>query len=123
MVYARNLTPARAPFTSRFNIPLADGRADGSGRFRIDAPGTSSTRHNYFGAVAMAPGYGIGWVTLDPDDDQPAAEISLRPEQVIQGRLFNVQGRPVPDVRRHRPTGPSRAAASGGQPGESRHGR
>ena len=47
----------------------------------------------------MAPGYGVGWVTLDPDDDQPAAEISLRPEQVIHGRLFDVQGRPVPDVR------------------------
>ena len=51
-----------------------------------------------FGAVAMAPGYGVGWVTLDPDDAQPTAEISLRPEQVIHGRLFDVQGRPVPDV-------------------------
>ena len=79
-------------------IPLADARADGSGRFRIDAPRTSSTRHEEFGAVAMAPGYGIGWVGLDPDDDQPTAEISLRPEQVIHGRLFDVQGRPVPDV-------------------------
>ena len=80
-------------------IPLGDARADGSGRFRIDAPRTSSTRHEDFGVVAMAPGYGAGWVRLDPDDDQPAAEISLRPEQVIHGRLFDVQGRPVPDVR------------------------
>jgi protocatechuate 3,4-dioxygenase beta subunit len=47
----------------------------------------------------MAPGYGVGWVTLDPDHDQPTAEISLRPEQVIHRRLFDVQGRPVPDVR------------------------
>ena len=100
MVHARNLTPGRAPFTSRFKlIPLGDARADGSGRFRIDAPRTSSTRHEDFGAVAMAPGYGVGWVELDPDDDQPTAEISLRPEQVIHGRLFDVQGRPVPDVR------------------------
>ena len=101
MVHARNLTPGRAhSSTSRCKlIPLADARADGSGRFRIDAPRTSSTRHEDFGAVAMAPGYGVGWVTLDPDDDQPTAEISLRPEQVIHGRLFDVQGRPVPDVR------------------------
>jgi protocatechuate 3,4-dioxygenase beta subunit len=104
MVHARNLTPGRAgflsPFPSRVKlIPLGDARADGSGRFRIDAPRTSSTRHEGFGAVAMALGYGAGWVTLDPDDDQPAAEISLRPEQVIHGQLFDVQGRPVPDVR------------------------
>ena len=47
----------------------------------------------------MALGYGAGWVRLDPDDDQPAALISLRPEQVIHGRLYDVQGRPVPDVK------------------------
>ena len=94
MVHARDLTPGRAPSSHREYklIPLADARADGSGRFRIDAPRTSSTRHEDFGAVAMAPGYGVGWVTLDPDDDQPTAEISLRPEQVIHGRLFDVQG-------------------------------
>ena len=51
-----------------------------------------------FGAVALAPGYGAGWVELDPDDDQPTADITLRPEQVIHGRLFDLQGRPVPDV-------------------------
>jgi hypothetical protein len=100
MVHARNLTPDRAPFTSRSKmIPLADSRTDGSGRFRIDAPRTSSTRHEDLGAVALAPGHGVGWVELDPDDDQPTADISLRPEQVIHGRLFDVQGRPVRDVR------------------------
>ena len=100
MVHARNLTPGRAPFTSRFTmIPLAGARTDGSGRFRIDAPRTSSTQHEDVGAVAMALGYGVGWVELDPDDDQPTADISLRPEQVIHGRLFDVQGRPVPDAR------------------------
>ena len=99
MVHARSVAPVRAPFMSLFKmIPLADARTDSSGRFRIDAPRTSSTRHMDFGAVAIAPGFGIGWVTLDPDDDQPAAEISLRPEQAIHGRLFDVQGKPVPDV-------------------------
>jgi protocatechuate 3,4-dioxygenase beta subunit len=99
MVYAHELTPRRAPFVSTYKlIPLGDARADDSGRFRIDAPRTSSTRYEDFGAVAIAPGFGAGWVALDPDDDRPAAEISLRPEQVIHGRLFDLQGRPVPDV-------------------------
>jgi hypothetical protein len=99
MVHARSVALGRAPFLSRHKpIPLANAHTDGSGRFRIDAPRTSSTRHEEFGAVAMAPGHGVGWVRLDPDDDEPDAEISLRPEQVIHGRLFDVQGRPVPDV-------------------------
>src|SRR5262249_17799815 len=63
------------------------------------APRTSSSQHDYFFAVALAPGYGVGWVELDPDDDQPTAEISLRPERVVRGRLFDLQGRSVPDVR------------------------
>ena len=32
--------------------------ADGSGRFRLDAPRTSSTRNDEFMAIALAPGYG-----------------------------------------------------------------
>ncbi len=50
------------------------------------------------GAVALAPGHGIGWVEFDPDADQPTADITLRPEQVIHGRLFDLQGQPVPNV-------------------------
>jgi RNA polymerase sigma factor (sigma-70 family) len=72
--------------------------ADGSGRFRLDAPRTSSSRNNEFLAVALAPGYGIGWAELDPDADQPDAEIRLNPEQVIQGRLFDLQGRPAQGI-------------------------
>jgi RNA polymerase sigma factor (sigma-70 family) len=72
--------------------------ADGSGRFRLDAPRTSSSRNNEFVAVALAPGYGIGWAELDPNADQPDAEIRLNPEQVIQGRLFDLHGRPAQDV-------------------------
>ena len=72
--------------------------ADGSGRFRVDAPRTSSSRNDAFVAIAMAPGYGAGWAKIDPDADRPAADITLEPEQVIQGRLFDVQGRPAQRV-------------------------
>jgi hypothetical protein len=97
VVFARNLAIKHPPYLVQ-QIPIADARADRSGRFRIDAPRTSSWRHLNLGAIALAPGYGVGWVELDPDDDQPAGDISLGPEQVIHGRLFDLQGRPVPDV-------------------------
>ena len=98
-IYARSLAQRRAPaLLGRWQIPIGDARADSSGGFRLDAPRTSSSSHELFGAIALAPGYGAGWVELDPDDDQPSADITLRPEQVVHGRLFDLQGRPVPDV-------------------------
>jgi RNA polymerase sigma factor (sigma-70 family) len=76
--------------------PVSDGASDTSGRFRLDAARASSADHASFDATAYAPGYGIGWAHLDPDEDQPSAEIRLMPEQIIEGRLFDVQGQPVP---------------------------
>jgi hypothetical protein len=97
VAHTRSLALGRPPYFMR-QVPIGDARADRSGRFRIDAPRTSSLHHAGFGAVALAPGYGAGWVQLDPDDDQPTADIALRPEQVIHGRLFDVQGQPAPGV-------------------------
>ncbi len=116
-LYARRITFGMTPTASRsIQRPIGDARADGSGRFRIDAPRTSSSRHDRFGAIALAPGHGIGWVELDPDDDPPAADITLLPEQVIHGRLFDLQGQPAPNVtltvaaiRRSLPSGPAGA--------------
>jgi RNA polymerase sigma factor (sigma-70 family) len=83
------------------DAPAAIGQAvcDGSGRFRLDAPSMSSATHYMVGAAAVARGYGTGWVNLDVDADSPVAEITLRSEQVIEGRLFDVQGRPAAGVK------------------------
>jgi protocatechuate 3,4-dioxygenase beta subunit len=101
MVYARLKQPRSAGDSRsiRGAVPICHAVADGSGRFRIDAPRTSSSRYQELGATALAPGYGIGWVRLDPDEDQPAAEITLEPEQVIPGRVFDAHGRPVRDLK------------------------
>jgi RNA polymerase sigma factor (sigma-70 family) len=77
---------------------IGDADADGSGQFRLDAPRTASSRNDQFMAVALAPGYGVGWAELDPDADQPVADIRLNPEQVIRGRLFDLQGKPAQGV-------------------------
>ncbi len=99
MVYARSVAAGRG-ISDRF-YPTEIGRAtsDDSGRFRLDAPRTSSSRHTDFGAVALAPGHGTGWAVLDPDSDVPTADVALRPEQVIQGRLFDLQGQAARGVK------------------------
>src|SRR5262249_36588515 len=49
-------------------------------------------------ALATAPGYGLGWAELNPDTEQPAAEIRLQPEQVVRARLVDVTGASVRGV-------------------------
>jgi len=99
MAYAQLKQFERPSRASSWNSTVS-GRAhcDESGRFQIDAQRTSSARHDLAGVTAIAPGYGVGWFELDPDAGQPTIEITLQPEQVIHGRLFNLQGRPAQGV-------------------------
>jgi RNA polymerase sigma factor (sigma-70 family) len=99
MVHALSTAPWNSGLLSGgYPVPIGHARAEGSGRFQLDAPRTSSSRYDMFSAVAIGPGYGVGWAELDPDADQPAVDITLRPEQVINGRFFDLQNRPVPGV-------------------------
>jgi len=93
MVIAQAKQPQRPMFT-RAMRPVTEhqGRCDGSGRFRIALPRTSSARHDGLVVTALAPGYGVGWTELDPDADPPTGDVALRPEQVIRGQLFDVPG-------------------------------
>ncbi len=88
------------PMINQLISPMTahEGRCDVSGRFGIAMPRTTSARHNRLLVTARAPGYGIGWAEIGPDADPPATDITLRTEQVIRGRLFDVQGRPARGV-------------------------
>ncbi len=79
-------------------ILIGHGGTDANGRFRIDSLRTSADGFFEVYALAAAPGFGLGWAMLNADAKQPAAEIRLRPEQVIRGKLFDVQGQPVAGV-------------------------
>jgi RNA polymerase sigma factor (sigma-70 family) len=103
--YAKVMVHARVKqFGDAFGIEafypavIGDADADGSGQFRLGAPRTASSRNDELMALALAPGFGVGWAALDPDADRPGADIRLNPEQVIQGRLFDLQGRPAQGV-------------------------
>ena len=68
--------------------------ASGWMQFARRAPGTTRSVPFARSRYRLA----AGWVELDPDAGQPAGDITLRPEQVIQGRLFDVHGRPAQGV-------------------------
>jgi hypothetical protein len=79
---------------------LGHGTTDGDGRFRIETVRASSARfHNVYALAGTAgAGSGFGCVKINPDADQPVAEIQLRPEQIIRGRLVDIQGQPAVGV-------------------------
>jgi hypothetical protein len=77
---------------------IGHGETDVSGQFRFDAARTASGRFFEVDAIAAMRGYGVGCSRLNPDADQPAAEIILQPEQVIHGRLVDLMGQPAAGV-------------------------
>jgi RNA polymerase sigma factor (sigma-70 family) len=55
MVYSRTKGPRLSDVRGRITTsPLGQARGDGLGRFRLDAPRTTSSRNDLFGAVARA---------------------------------------------------------------------
>ena len=79
-------------------VLVGRGETDSHGHFHIDALRTSAEGFFEVDALAAAPGFGLGWVPLNADAKQPAAEIRLRPEQVIRGKLIDVHGQPAAGV-------------------------
>jgi RNA polymerase sigma factor (sigma-70 family) len=79
---------------------LGQGSTDDDGRFRIEAMRASSAR--FYDAYALAgaagPGSAFGCVRFSLDAEQPAAEIHLQPEQLIRGKLVDVNGQPAAGV-------------------------
>ena len=72
--------------------------ADASGRFRIIMPRNSSAQFLNLDLIAGAAGFGMGWRPLDPDALALAVEVRLRPEEVVRGRLVDMQGQPAAGV-------------------------
>ena len=77
---------------------LGRGATGSDGRFHLEALRTASIRFFDVIAVSVAPGFGLGWAELNPDSEQPASEIRLRPEQLVRVRMVDVRGMPAEGV-------------------------
>jgi protocatechuate 3,4-dioxygenase beta subunit len=52
-------------------------------------------------ALAAAPGHGLAWQTVSPFSGRPETVIRLPREQVVRGRLIDLQGAPAAGVKVH----------------------
>jgi RNA polymerase sigma factor (sigma-70 family) len=84
--------PKRAGETPRV---LAQARTDREGKFALKARRPSPEPYAAVG-VASAPGCGLAWHPTLPD---AKAEIRLQPEEVVRGRLIDLQGQPAAGVK------------------------
>jgi len=84
--------------SSRQPTVLGSCKTDSEGRFRLDVARTSSA--HFFGVTAVAgrAGHAVGWRALDPDAEKSVADLRLATEQIIGGRLVDVQGQPAAGV-------------------------
>src|SRR5262249_13742363 len=63
------------------------------------APRTSSAGFYDVSVAAAAPGHGLTWRAISPDATNPQVDLRLLPEQVVRGRLVDLQGLPAAGVR------------------------
>ena len=77
---------------------LGQTTTDQAGRFRMDVPRTFSERFYGFDLIAGAPGFGMGWQSLNPDAESLDVEIRLRQEQAVHGRLVDLRGQPAAGI-------------------------
>jgi RNA polymerase sigma factor (sigma-70 family) len=81
------------------SVLLGRSETDGAGCFRLDAPRTTSVGfYDDIYVLTAALGFGIGWAALNADAEQPTAEVCLHSEQIIRGRLVDVNGQPTAGV-------------------------
>ena len=77
---------------------LGSGVSTAGGRFSLEASRTSAVRFFHVYALAAAPGFGLSWAELNPNAAEPTVEIRLEREQIIHGKVLDMNGQPVPMV-------------------------
>src|SRR5262249_46471313 len=78
---------------------LGHGKADAQGGFRLVVPRTSRQRYWCACALARAAGHGLASDYFDPDAARPDVQIRLGLEQVVHGRVVDLQGKAAAGVQ------------------------
>src|SRR5262249_38800251 len=98
-VLGRRKTEHRAERGVIYPEALAQGRTGDDGRFRLLVPRTSRARFHETFTLALAEGHGLGLQVFDADAARADVTVRLSREQVLRGRLVDLQGVPAAGVR------------------------
>jgi RNA polymerase sigma factor (sigma-70 family) len=93
--------PYRGRVGQRGHKVLASGEADKEGRFRLDCAPAMPSRVPFRQLLASAPDHGLGWLPLSDDAGEADLKVKLPDEQVIRGRLIDLQGKGAGGVKLH----------------------
>src|SRR5439155_6917524 len=72
------------------NQTLAEGKTDGEGKFRLDAPGLSEAAYWQVVLVARASGHGLTQKRLPLEPGTVTVKLGLPGDRVLRGRLVDL---------------------------------
>ncbi len=80
---------------------LGRARTGADGKFRLAVPRLSPLAERKVRLLAAGDGLGLAWKWLDPKAESVEAEMRLPAEQVVRGRIVDLQGEPVAGAKVH----------------------
>ncbi len=75
---------------------LGQARTDPEGKFRLTVACPAKVQPSEIVVLAAAKGHGLGWAAAPKPD---SVSVQLEPEQVVRGRLIDLQGQPAASVK------------------------
>ncbi len=78
---------------------LVEGETDSEGRYRFSLPNVSSKSHRLAALVVRTEDSAIAWQDLDLDAKDAKHDFQLRPQQLMQIRFVDIEGRPAANLR------------------------
>jgi hypothetical protein len=90
---------ARGGDLSTSDAVLAETMTDLEGNYELTVDGVSSQSHSRVALIAAANGTGLAWRPLELNAESIEASFDLLPEELIRGRLVDIDGRAAANVQ------------------------
>jgi hypothetical protein len=78
---------------------LGETTSNSDGQYELKLPDASATAYNSANLISRADGTGVAWRSLDLGGQSSEVTFNLVAEQVIRGRLVDIEGKPAAHVK------------------------